>query len=448
MDKKSLEEFQAVHSVKTIGSLNLSAILHQAPLKMVAAFSSISGRFGNAAQIDYSAANDFLNTWTRSLRNNRGVHAVSLNWSGWDETGMAVRNTFVKEHAERMGLHLIPPQDGAQAAILEMCADRGVTDIVLHRGLGDLQEAACSDIDTYHLPFIDRLNQSGTYPESSHRVFSVARDATIDQHRFHGVPLMPGVGYMEMMAEHLRLLDDTAGAIAFAEMTFSDAFKLYREESRELSLACRPAQQPREWTMQVSSWFKGNIAQADARKIYAEARVSIATDWEIPFALENWEIGDCTSVSLRDLYERTSQFPNNVVFGPLFSDMKRPDRIEADDVIRWNRTGCLYTCRFPVAQLTEERYPLQRFVVNPAFLDSMHQAGVIFSILLSDKIWLPVGAEKFVVVEPQKAPNSYTIYVNMQQRDDEQMLHDLIMLNEQGDVCCFVKNSRYRRVTQ
>jgi malonyl CoA-acyl carrier protein transacylase len=448
IEKKSLKEFHTVHSIKTIGGLNLTTLCADDPLKMVAAFSSISGRFGNAAQIDYSAANDFLNVWTRSIRKNRGIHAVSLNWSGWDETGMAFRNTFVRDNAEKIGLNLIDPHDGVNAAILEICGNNGASDVVIHRGLGDLQEIALSEIDKNSMPFIDRIDYNGIFAEKSHRVFSVARDAMIDQHRFSGVPLMPGVGYMEMMAEHLMLLGKQSGAISYRNMNFTDAFKLFKDKSREITLNCKPTECTDQWYMQISALFKTNISNDSVRKIYADAYVQNLHKWDLPFKIEQWNIGGTTALSISDLYKKTSQFKQNVIFGPLFSDMKRADRVEDDDVIEWNNKGCLYKCRFPMAQLTESRYPLARFLINPSFLDSMHQAGAILSILMTNQIYLPVGADEFVVVNAQKTPGTFRIYLNVIKNENDMLFYDMIMKNDKDEICYFIKNSKFRRVNQ
>ena len=60
---KSVEEFREVFSVKVRGLLNLYRLLDKKQLKSVIGFSSISGRFGNEAQLDYCAANSFINSF-------------------------------------------------------------------------------------------------------------------------------------------------------------------------------------------------------------------------------------------------------------------------------------------------------------------------------------------------------------------------------------------------
>ena len=57
---KSAEEFALVFDVKVEGWFNLMDALGRTPVGSVMAFSSIAGRFGNAGQTDYAAANDLL----------------------------------------------------------------------------------------------------------------------------------------------------------------------------------------------------------------------------------------------------------------------------------------------------------------------------------------------------------------------------------------------------
>lgn len=60
-------------------------------------FSSTSTAIAAAGQVDYVAANSFLNAFAAALRH-EGVRALSLNWGIWNEVGMAL------EAASQMGL--------------------------------------------------------------------------------------------------------------------------------------------------------------------------------------------------------------------------------------------------------------------------------------------------------------------------------------------------------
>ena len=62
---KDPREFDLVFDVKSDGWFNLLHAIGDMPLGATVAFSSIAGRFGNAGQTDYSAANDLLCKITR-----------------------------------------------------------------------------------------------------------------------------------------------------------------------------------------------------------------------------------------------------------------------------------------------------------------------------------------------------------------------------------------------
>ena len=74
---KDQREFDLVFDVKSDGWFNLLHAIGDMPLGATVAFSSIAGRFGNAGQTDYSAANDLLCKITSSFRTTRPARAAS-----------------------------------------------------------------------------------------------------------------------------------------------------------------------------------------------------------------------------------------------------------------------------------------------------------------------------------------------------------------------------------
>ena len=71
---KEPREFDLVFDVKSDGWFNLLHAAGDMPLGATVAFSSVAGRFGNAGQTDYSAANDLLCKITSSFRRTRPGH--------------------------------------------------------------------------------------------------------------------------------------------------------------------------------------------------------------------------------------------------------------------------------------------------------------------------------------------------------------------------------------
>ena len=87
------------------------------------AFSSVAGRFGNAGQTDYSAANDLLCKVTSSFRRTRpDTRGIALDWTAWGGIGMATRGSIPKIMAAA-GIEMLPPAAGI--AWIRPGADRG-----------------------------------------------------------------------------------------------------------------------------------------------------------------------------------------------------------------------------------------------------------------------------------------------------------------------------------
>ncbi len=85
---KTLGSFDAVLGTKLDGALNLARLLEPEALRFAALFSSIAGRFGNAGQSDYAAANEVLNKLALWLDRRWPGRVVAMNWGPWSGVGM------------------------------------------------------------------------------------------------------------------------------------------------------------------------------------------------------------------------------------------------------------------------------------------------------------------------------------------------------------------------
>jgi NAD(P)-dependent dehydrogenase (short-subunit alcohol dehydrogenase family) len=94
---KEPQEFDLVFDVKTEGFVNILHAARDLPIGAIVAFSSVAGRFGNAGQTDYSAANDLLCKLTSHLRAVRpDLRAIAIDWTAWSGIGMATRGSILK----------------------------------------------------------------------------------------------------------------------------------------------------------------------------------------------------------------------------------------------------------------------------------------------------------------------------------------------------------------
>ena len=82
---------------KVRGTLVLEEVFRETPLKCFVLFSSISSIFPPPGQVDYAAANAFLDAFALS----RGEPVTVINWGAWREIGMSARSAFTHPWLER-----------------------------------------------------------------------------------------------------------------------------------------------------------------------------------------------------------------------------------------------------------------------------------------------------------------------------------------------------------
>ncbi len=86
---KTAADAMRVLDPKVRGALVLEAALRDEPLATFVVFSSISSVLPPAGQVDYAAANAFLDAFALSRK---GL-VTAINWGAWSEIGMAVRSS-------------------------------------------------------------------------------------------------------------------------------------------------------------------------------------------------------------------------------------------------------------------------------------------------------------------------------------------------------------------
>ena len=90
MQIKTRESAARVLEPKVQGTLVLSDVVRDIPLDFFALFSSVSSLAPPAGQVDYAAANAFLDAFALSRRD---APIVAINWGPWRDVGMAARST-------------------------------------------------------------------------------------------------------------------------------------------------------------------------------------------------------------------------------------------------------------------------------------------------------------------------------------------------------------------
>ena len=245
---KDAREFDLVFDVKTDGWFNLLHAIGDMPLGATVAFSSIAGRFGNAGQTDYSAANDLLCKITSSFRTTRpSTRGVVVDWTAWGGIGMATRGSIPKM-MELAGIDMLPPDAGIPLIRRELTAGGTRGEIIIAQRLGVMLNEwdATGGLDTSAAemltrsapePILGKIAAVGLHKGLKiETTLDPANQPFLHDHQIDGTPVLPGVMGIEAFAEAALCMLPGWHIEAIEDVNFMAPFKFYRKEPRTLTV--------------------------------------------------------------------------------------------------------------------------------------------------------------------------------------------------------------------
>jgi acyl transferase domain-containing protein len=153
---------------KVRGTLVLDSIFQREPLDFFILMSSVSSHLAPAGQVDYAAANAFLDAFAR-YRAQQGAHFISIQWPRWTDVGMVADRSDVSQ-------------------------------------------------DSVH-PLLGRAKHEGNLRATYSTTLSLDRNWIVGEHRLnHETGLFPATGYLEMVR---AAATDLAGSAALSVSDFS-----------------------------------------------------------------------------------------------------------------------------------------------------------------------------------------------------------------------------------
>ena len=185
---KTPAEVEEVFAPKLHGTQVLNRLFPDGAVALMVVFSSTSTLTGPAGQIDYVAANEYLNAFAKS-RSGGKTKVVALNWGIWTGVGMAAE--ALADRAGRVAAPMVPVQ----------------------------------------APMLDEAG----FDAASNRVFAARYGMdrwVLDGHRTKdGQALIPGTGYLEIAAEAMRAQGE-GGAFELRDLYFFRPLAVDNAEAR------------------------------------------------------------------------------------------------------------------------------------------------------------------------------------------------------------------------
>lgn len=195
---KTPEKAAAILAPKVAGTRVLGRLLQDTKLDFFALCSSRSSILGGFGQIDYCAANAFLDAFSHYYTAKTGTFTVAIDWDGWKEVGMLVNTA-------------------AQFSFQSRATTRQKLD---HPLLAEVTKTA------------DRA----TYVTK----FSVAESWILEEHRIGGRAVLPGVTYLEMARAAFEQHEGNGTAVELRDVFFVTPMTIADDEKREVRFLLEP----------------------------------------------------------------------------------------------------------------------------------------------------------------------------------------------------------------
>ena len=190
---KTDEDVRLVTSVKVDGLLNVLEAAGE-KVRLVVGFGSWAGRFGNASQTDYAAANDAVTEHLRELAST-GVRAVNIDWPIWEDSAMAETiPASLREMMRNQGVTFISPEEGVEAFMAE------------------LGRVSTGEV------FFGREVPRREAPYRAHVDGSLETLPYVADHVVRGLPIVPFAGGLDWLATAARLANDSLDPLVLRDV--------------------------------------------------------------------------------------------------------------------------------------------------------------------------------------------------------------------------------------
>ncbi|HEX6899308.1 MAG TPA: SDR family NAD(P)-dependent oxidoreductase [Thermoanaerobaculia bacterium] len=399
---KTAEAAEKVLAPKIQGSLNLAAALAGEPLDFVALCSSTFAATGGVGQVDYCAANNFLDAFARRW-SARGVRAVAIGWGAWQEVGMAVAA------ASRSDLSSVRAAAKPPVPVSGPTPARAATVAPPAAGFG------------LH-PLLERRDET---PEGALAVYSgalsVDRHWILAEHLVAGTPTAPGTSYLEM-ARAAYALECGAREVEVRDVTFVSPMlvpggvrhvrvvlqetadgTVFRVESR--------AGDGGEWQEHAHGGLRPLDGRPGHRDVEAIAARCLMAD-----QIEGWETVNSGS--------------SLVTWGARWRCLRRA-QVGQDEA--------LLTMELPAGFAAD----VEAFGLHPAILDVATAFG---GGMVGGGLMLPASYGRVLYAAP--LPAALYAHLHKPRQGDETLTVNVTLMTLEGEVCAEVEDFTMRRVAE
>ena len=366
--------FHRVFDGKALGGLTLVEGI--GPDAWFLSMGSVAGRFGNAGQVDYSAANEAMAQICLSR-----PKAIHVDWTAWGGVGMAVRGGM-QNLLEARGVELLPALVGASLAV-DLIAAGVEGEVIVAGRLGEL-------VPSPSHPLLDSVEHEGDTLVARYTL-DQERDPWILDHAIDKVPVLPGVMGLELMAAAASLARPGLRYVGVEDVVFEKPVKLYRGEPCELEMRARPTPDGRVECVLLSERITRGGKQLRNQHFRAtvllEGKPSLSS---MPPAFFPEE-----PISRGEIYKR-------FFHGPAFQVLRGAEAVTRDGLAALARV--------------EHSCIAEGLMTSPLALEAAFQAAGLHAMVAQDVLALPASVE--TVWMAREVRDGETLSLTAQLRED------------------------------
>ena len=413
IEDKTNEQFEQVYSTKVDG---LRALLHGAKdddLKIIALFSSFTGRYGRTGQVDYAAANEVLNKLAQFESQRRPTcRVVSVNWGPWNG-GMV--NSTLKALFEQEGIGLIEPQAGAEYLIRELSIGaNGPVEVVVAApspGLKDIhnRKSETTEKDTKTVSISGECAFETTV--------SVDRFPILESHVLNGKAVVPAALMVEWMTHgamhgHPGMVFNGLDDFAVLKGIILDEGESVRVSVNVMS----PKQTEAGLLMSVQLVSR----QSGNNRVHARAEVQLGNSVIKPTTPQITERFKSDDRSRDEIYA-----PEFLFHGTELEGIERVLECDANGI-----TATISPSPKPSSWIIE---PLrQTWITEPLMLDCCFQMMILWSLKHQGAHSLPTGVVKFRQFVRRFPKQSMTVRIHVTSIEQQIVRARMECLDDKG----------------
>jgi phthiocerol/phenolphthiocerol synthesis type-I polyketide synthase E len=396
MQLKAEEIAASVLMPKVQGTRVLEAIFQDISLDFLVLCSSLASATGGLGQVDYCAANAFMDAFAHARNGRNGTMTVSVNWDAWAKVGMAVNTapTYTASRVER----------------------------------------------TLQVTKVDHPILDSSYRETDERTIyqmelSPAEHWVLSEHKLLGIPTVPGTTHLELA--RAAFLDRTQSTnLEIHEAIFLVPLMVSEGDSKEAQLILE--ERGEEFEFQVRS-KAGIVASGETRwQTHVMGKMTHMTDatpqWRDVEAIRARCSVSEVVITTEDIENSISREGGFLKFGPRWYSLKYVN-VGDDEGIAW-------------IELDEEFwFDLEGFKLHPALLDIA--TSFFVAMIGTEILYLPLSYKRAHIYG--SLPGKFYSYVCRKPDSkvgEETMAVRVTLLDEQGRVVVDVEEFTMARVEE